>query len=116
MVLANLYILVWNYDKLKYILPFKNPPDFGIVKRPEKYSNKFPFGFFTGVAVTFGLVILMFMYGYEIMPRNSLAECKKQFATTDFENAGNRFCECVHTNGIPLDDCLEEFALAKKGN
>ena len=23
MVLANLFILVWNYDKLKYILPFK---------------------------------------------------------------------------------------------
>jgi hypothetical protein len=25
MVLANLYLLCWNYDKLKFILPFRNP-------------------------------------------------------------------------------------------
>ena len=114
MVLANLYVLAWNYDRLKYILPFKNTPDFGVVKRPEKYSNKFPFGFFAGVATTVVLVILMFKYGHEIMPRNSLSECKKQFASSEFEDAGNRFCECVHTHGTPLEDCLEEYAKAKK--
>lgn len=114
MVLANLYILVWNYDKLKYILPFKNVPDFGIVKKPEKYSNKFPLGFFTGVTATFGLVIVLFTYGHEIMPRNSLSECQKQYENTELEDVGNAFCECIHTNGKPITVCLEKFNKAKK--
>lgn len=114
MVLANLYILVWNYDKLKFILPFKKTSDFGILKRPKKYSNKFPFLFFAGISSTFGLVILIFIYGHEIMPRNSLSECKKQYANTEIEDAGNIFCECIHTSERPLDDCLKEFNKVKK--
>ncbi|WP_315824023.1 MauE/DoxX family redox-associated membrane protein [Paraflavitalea speifideaquila] len=26
MLLASLFLLIWNYDRLKYILPFKQPP------------------------------------------------------------------------------------------
>ncbi|MEP3836484.1 MAG: DoxX family protein [Algibacter sp.] len=114
MVLANLYILVWNYDKLKYILPFKNIPNFGIVKRPKKWNNKFPFSFFGGVAVTFALIILIFLKGFDIMPRNSLPDCKNQYANTKFENIINEFCECIHSKGNPLDDCLEAFSENKK--
>ncbi|WP_417360531.1 DoxX family protein [Galbibacter sp.] len=116
MLFANLYILVWNYDKLKYILPFKMVPDFGILKQPEKYSNRFPFLFFTSVVVVFGLVIIMFFVGREILPRNSLSQCKRQYAKTELEDAGNVFCECVHVNGKPLDECLAEFEKAKKAN
>ena len=35
MVFANLYILVWNYDKLKYILPFKTLPNYLIIEKPQ---------------------------------------------------------------------------------
>lgn len=116
MVLANLYILVWNYDKVKYILPFKKVPDFGIVKRPKKYRNKFPILFFTGVITTFGLIITIFLFGYEVMPRNSLSDCESQFIDTENEVAGIEFCECIHTNGKPLNECLKNFEKLKNRN
>ena len=111
MVLANLYILIWNYDKLKYILPFKEFPNYGIIEKPKKYDNKFPFLFFTGVVSTFGLLIVRLIYGHEVMPKNSLSACKKQFINTEKETVGFAFCECVHIKGQPLDACLEEFEI-----
>ncbi|MFD2562198.1 DoxX family protein [Aquimarina rubra] len=109
MVLANVYILVWNYDRLKYILPFKKISDYGIIEKPKKYSNKFPFLFFTTVTVVFGLILLVFIYGHEVMPKNSLSDCKKQFIHTERETEGFQFCQCVHKEGKTLDTCLEEF-------
>ena len=114
MILANLYILVWNYDKLKFILPFRNFPNLGIVEKPKKYSNKFPFLFFSGVLATVGLVVAMARFGYEVMPRNSLSDCKKQFVNTEKETIGFEFCECIHTSGNPLDQCLEGYETTKK--
>lgn len=35
MTLANLYILGWNYEKWKYILPFDHPEDHNRIKTPE---------------------------------------------------------------------------------
>ena len=114
MVLANLYLLVWNYDRLKYILPFKKFPNYIIVEKPIKYSNKFPFLFFTGVIITVGLTVALVQFGYEAMPRNSISDCKNQFKNTKNEVAGYKFCECIHNNGKPLDECLEEFENATK--
>lgn len=114
MVLANLYILVWNYDRLKYILPFKKFPNYRIFEKPAKYSNKFPFLFFTGVICTAVLTVSIAQFGYEAMPRNSISDCKKQFKNTKNEAAGFKFCECIHNNGKPLDECLEEFENATK--
>jgi len=109
MVLANLYLLVWNYDKLKYILPFKTIPEFGILKRPKKLKNQFPWVFFTGVTVSFILIISVFAFGHTVMPRNSLSDCKRQFSDTVTETAGYQFCECIHITGQPLDKCLINY-------
>lgn len=114
MVLANLYILIWNYDRLKYILPFKKFSNYGIVEKPKKYSNKFPVLFFTGVLTTVVLTVALFVFGYEVMPRNSLSDCKKQFVNTENQIVGFEFCECIHKNGKPLNECLEEFESATK--
>jgi uncharacterized membrane protein YphA (DoxX/SURF4 family) len=114
MALANLYILVWNYDRLKYILPFKSFSNYGIIEKPKKYSKKFPVLFFTGVFIIVGITIAIARFGYEAMPRNSIADCKKQFVHTELETAGFEFCECIHVNGKPLDACLMEFEKAKK--
>ena len=112
MVLANLYILVWNYDRLKYILPAKIFPNYGIVEKPEKYSNKFPFLFFAGVIITAGITVAMARFGYEALPGNSISDCKKQFVNMKNEAAGFKFCECIHNDGKDLDKCLEEFEKA----
>ncbi len=114
MVLANLYLLVWNYDRLKYILPLKSFSSYGILEKPTKYKNKFPFIFFTGVITTVGLTVLLAQFGYYAMPKNSLSDCKNQFKNTKNEVAGYKFCECIHNNGKPLDECLKEFEKSKK--
>lgn len=114
MVLANLYLIVWNYDRLRYILPFKKFSDLGIIQKPTKYSAKFPFLFFTIVVVIVTLTISVARFGYDVMPRNSLSDCKKQFENTKNETAGCEFCECIHKNGQPLDDCLKKFENSKK--
>lgn len=114
MVLANLYILIWNYDRLKYILPIKRFSNYGIIGKPTKYSNKFPYMFFIGVMITVGLTIALAQFGNEAMPRNSLSDCKKVFKNTINETAGFNFCECIHINGESLNVCLEEFDNNKK--
>ena len=109
MVLANLYLLVWNYDRLRYILPISKFSDLGIVQKPEKYNTKFPLLFFTGVVLIVMGTIAFARFGYEAMPRNSLADCKKQFENAQNGAAGLEFCECIHTAGQPLDTCLKAF-------
>ncbi|MBC2838157.1 DoxX family protein [Robiginitalea sp. SC105] len=114
MVLANLYLLIWNYDRLRYILPFRQFPDLGIIRKPAKYSTKFPFLFFSGVVITVALTISFARYGYDVMPRNSLSDCKKQFENTGNEAVGIKFCECIHKDGQPLNECLKEFENSKE--
>jgi uncharacterized membrane protein YphA (DoxX/SURF4 family) len=113
MVFANVYILLWNYDRLKYILPFKKVPDIGIVESPEKYSNKFPFVFFGSVFMVFGLTVFISINAFDIMPRNSEKDCKKQYQNTKYETIANEFCKCVHSQGNTLDSCLEKFKFEK---
>ena len=112
MVLANLYVLFWNYDRLKYILPFKTVSNSIILEKPKTYSNKFPIRFFAGGVVTVGLVMLYFIYGHDVMPRNSFSECIKQFVGTENEAEGIKFCECVHKKGQDLNECLDIYEVA----
>lgn len=114
MVLANLYILGWHYDRLKFILPFKKFSNYNITGKPIKYDNKFPFKFFITVICTVILTVLIAQFGYEAMPRNSLSDCKVQFKNTKNEISGIKFCECIHNNGRPLNECLDEFEKAAK--
>lgn len=113
MVLANLYILFWNYDRIKFILPFKKDSDYQLIEKPQKYSNKFPALFFMGVIISIGLFILYFMYGHKVMPRNSLTECEKQFIGTDNKAAGLKFCDCIHSQGRYLHECLDKYEKRK---
>lgn len=113
MVLANLYLLVWNYDRLRYIIPLKQFSNLGLIEKPKKYSAKFPFLFSAGVIVTILLTVAFASFGYEVMPRNSLSDCKKEFANTINESEGFEFCECIHKNGESLDKCLEAYENTK---
>ncbi|MPR33575.1 DoxX family protein [Salmonirosea aquatica] len=111
MVLANLYLLCWNYDKIKYIFPF-NTTSLDATQKQKKLSKKFPTVFFAGVVATVVLAVLIFLKVYDVMPRNTIAECKQQFEGSNRTRAGNDFCECIHTHGQPLDQCLATYEKA----
>lgn len=112
MVLACLFLLVWNYDRVRYVLPLNHFSDLGIVRKPEKYSWKFPYLFAGFVLLTLVATVAYAEFGHEVMPRNSLKDCKKQFADAPNQEAGYQFCECIHTQGNPLDACLEIYEKA----
>jgi uncharacterized membrane protein YphA (DoxX/SURF4 family) len=112
MVLANLYLLGWNYDKWKYILPFNHPEIPGAIPKQKSLSNKFPVKFFAGVFVAVIVFMLVVPKLYDVLPRNSLSKCQRQFKDSNRTKAGDDFCNCVHTNGEPLDKCLDEYKKA----
>jgi len=109
MVLANLYLLCWHYDKLKYILPLNHSTIFNDIPKPELLSNKFPTIFFAGVVASIIILVLVVTNTYKIMPRNSLSDCKEQFKGSNRAKAGSDFCDCIHNKGEPLNKRLDEY-------
>nr|WP_186740544.1 DoxX family protein [Spirosoma utsteinense] len=109
MVLANLYLLGWNYDKWKYILPFNQPTLADSSTGTKTLSNKFPISFFAGVLAAVVVCVVGIPSLYSIKPRNTLAQCKKQFGGSNRTQAGYDFCDCIHVQGQPLDNCLNAY-------
>ena len=110
MLLANIFLLCWHYDRLKFILPIRNPQPV-VIPRPIRYSNKFPLKFvLASAASVVGIIAgVIAMNLYVIMPRNSVSDCMDQFNGTNRTTAGTAFCNCVHNDGLPLDTCLENL-------
>ncbi len=113
MVLANLYLICWDYDKLKYVLPFKHaagpPPIPGDLPGQQRRDNKFALLFFAGVGLTiltFGLVIT---HVFDVLPRNTIADCRRQFQGGRRTQAGYEFCDCIHQRGQALDKSLDQY-------
>ncbi|HEX9980940.1 MAG TPA: DoxX family protein [Flavobacterium sp.] len=115
MVLANLYLLCWDYDKLKFIFPFNKPAEITAIPK-QKSSNGFPVAFFSGVVATVIIVILLITNAYTIKPRNFSAECLNQCENSDNPEACNTFCDCIHAEGQSYDKCLDEYNKAIKQN
>jgi uncharacterized membrane protein YphA (DoxX/SURF4 family) len=108
MMLANLYLLCWDYDKLKYVLPFKNGAVFSAAPVQQIRTRQFPMRFFAGSALAIALTVLL-VNSYDVTPRNSFADCQKQFKGTQRTQAGYRFCTCIHKQGMPLAESLNEY-------
>jgi uncharacterized membrane protein YphA (DoxX/SURF4 family) len=113
MVLANLYLLCWYYHTWKLILPFNHPESQIALPKWKELKGKFPFKFFAGVVAAFALVILFARFGHELMPRNTLKECRTQCEDSANPEACYTFCDCIHKEGQPLDKCLEAYEEAK---
>jgi uncharacterized membrane protein YphA (DoxX/SURF4 family) len=112
MVLANLYSICWDFHKWKFILPFYHHTDYNAGFRNQTLSNKFPTLFAAGATATFLLVVFIATSGFEIVPRNTKSDCKKQCENSDNSNACDDFCDCIHKGGQPLDKCLEQYDAA----
>ena len=115
MVLANLYLLCWDYDKLKFMLPFKET-GIGTLRPRQQTSDKFPLSFFAGVAGTALFVVMMILIGFTVKPRNTIKDCRQQFIGGNRTIAGYQFCDCIHKYGHPLDSSLEQYFNAPNDN
>jgi len=113
MVLANIFLLCWDYDRLKSTLPFKQPKDDRYLKSTNPSSNRFPYLFFGFVFVVMASVIVINHFLY-LRPGNSAEECKNVCAGNDNPGACQNFCDCIYIEGNQLDHCLTEFENATK--
>lgn len=114
MVLASLYLLWWDYDRIKYILPFKRAGDH-MVNKPT-LSNKFPVLFFGFVFVAIASVIMINHFMYDIRPGNSSVECANSCPGNDDPKACEGFCDCIYKDGKSLDQCLEQYEKVKESS
>ena len=64
------------------------------------------------LVATIAILVIIITNAHEIMPRNSLSDCKKQFNGANRIEADCNFCECIHKQGKPLDQCLNEYKKA----
>jgi len=112
MVLANLFLLIWDYNRLKHILPFKQPrTDPPVLKKP--LGNRLRIIFFGGIFAVVAIIIIGTFYLYEIGPCNAEDECRNQCASSKNPAACEVFCDCIYSQGQPLDSCLATFKKAK---
>ena len=139
MTLANLYLLGWNYEKWKYILPFNRLENekslesgvqnvvsanslsdfsrYGIgslysrfrIFVGQLFKNKFPWLFFAGVFAAVVFFMLIVPNLFSVKPRNTFEKCMTQFKNGSKTKAGESFCNCIHNNGEPLGKCLNDF-------
>ena len=113
MLLANLYLLCWDYARLKYVLPLASSSDVGTTPGQMR-SVKFPLVFFGCAVAAVILVIVINIFVYDIRPGNSRLECTNGCAGSDRPEACGRFCACIYDEGKPLDKCLEEYGKGKE--
>lgn len=112
MLLANLFLLYWDYDRLKNVLTPTLSTGKSIAKsRPA--SNKFPFGFFGFVIAAVASVIVINHFLYDIRPGNAKIECTNGCAGKSNPKACYDFCNCIYDHGGTLDNCLKEYEKAK---
>lgn len=115
MVLANLYLLGWYYDRLKLIFPFKRTTIQQYLPPPSVTTRKFPTAFFFGSMATVVLVGFFLTNIFDLKPRNTLSDCEKQCKGSANPQACLVFCDCIHQQGQDLDQCLGEYHKALKG-
>ncbi len=105
MVLANLYLLCWYYDRLKFILPFNHK----LIPKPVIVNHTFPLLFFSSVFMSMMALGLIIFNLYEIKPNNTLTDCRSQCKDSKNKQACLIFCDQIHQQGKPLNQCLDEY-------
>lgn len=112
MVFANLFLLVWDYDRIKHILPLPQP-ETPIPVFSKPLGKRLRIIFFAGVAAILAFIIVGTSYLYEIVPGNSEEEARNQCSSSKNPQACQIFCDCIYKEGRPLDSCLATFNKAK---
>jgi uncharacterized membrane protein YphA (DoxX/SURF4 family) len=111
MLLANLFLLVWDYDRLKHVLPLTRIDE---DRRVPHETGRFPVWFFGIVFAAAAAVIVINAFLYDIRPGNSQLECTNMCRNSGNPNACQHFCDCIYNEGNPLNTCLDEFQKAQR--
>lgn len=114
MVLANMYLLCWDYDKLKFIMPFVKTNTVSAHALQSESNNKFPLKFFAGVIITVALTILIITNSYNKKTRNTFQDCVNDCKDSDNTEECLNFCDCIHNQGKSFNECAEELRKAKQ--
>jgi uncharacterized membrane protein YphA (DoxX/SURF4 family) len=108
MLLANLFLLVWDHDRLKHLLaPRRAVENHHVTVR----SSKLPVWFFGFVLAAVVSVIAIDDFLYPIRPGNERAECDNGCRNRGI--ACKSFCDCIYDDGNPLNRCLDEYRKAE---
>ena len=112
MLLANLFLLVWDYQRLKYFLPFSR---YDRVQHVVE-TDKFPALFFACVFAAVVSVIVINAFLFDMRPGNTEIECSSGCKDSDNPNACQHFCDCIFKQGSPLNVCLNGYHAEKEIN
>ena len=110
MLLANVFLLVWDYDRLKHVLPLSRTAD---DSRVLAKTSRFPVWFFGFVVAVVVSVIVINQFLYDIRPGNSQVECTNGCRNGGSPSACRNFCDCIYDAGNPLNACLDEYQSAR---
>jgi uncharacterized membrane protein YphA (DoxX/SURF4 family) len=110
MLLASLFLLIWDYDRLKQILSLRQPiEDHRVAVR----TSKFPIWFFGAVLAAVVSVIAIDDLVYPIRPGNEQVECANGCMNSGSPGACKNFCDCIYNDGNPLNRCLDQYRRAR---
>ncbi|THH37904.1 DoxX family protein [Neolewinella litorea] len=114
MILANLYLLCWDCHKFRLVFPWNHDLAEALLPAKEELTWRFPWKFVLGVVATVVVVFasVVFVMRNALMPMNRITDCRPRCAGSTDPGACLEFCECVHTRGETLDDCLEAYGRA----
>ncbi len=108
MVLASLFLLIWDYDRLKHILPVPHhEPDSPLTAK--HLGTRLRIIFFGGSLVVLAIIIIGTTYLFEISPGNSEEVCRNQCVGSRNPEACKNFCDCIYAQGQPLNRCLARY-------
>ena len=114
MVLANLFLLCWDYERLKHLLAPRQRDEIPFFPTKRVLSRKFPLPFFAFVFSILALTVIINHFLYDIRPGNSMIECTNGCPGNEDPKACEAFCDCIYGSGKSLDVCLDEYQRAKK--
>jgi hypothetical protein len=111
MLLANVFLLVWDYDRLKHVLPRGRTDD---DRRAVDKTSRFPAWFFGLVVAAVVSVIVVNDFLFDIRPGSSKVECTNGCRNRRDSSACRTFCDCIYDAGNPLNACLDEYQSANR--
>src|SRR5262245_51910172 len=96
MLLANLFLLAWDADRLTHVLPFRRSEHPQVLDK----TARFPTWFLAFVFAAAAAVIIVNAFMYDIRPGNSRLECTNMCKTSRTPDACQQFCAASLTRGI----------------